>query len=498
MNGVTFFPAGNGSLSCRAAGITLHSSYNPEREAGRFAEGLSCPFVPEFVLVTEPALSYCADFLKKRFPSAELCAVRYCRAFQEYDKKWSRVFYFERGDSPALFAEKLFASLGEEGLCSCLAAAWQPSARAFPETDRAVWESIQSAVVKSRTVLLSRSYFAARGLKNALAFCLSVQTQAQLRRGSMPVVVTASGPSLGPAVPLLRQSRDSFFLIAVSSSLSVLLASDLVPDLVISTDSGWWAKKHLEALRRRDDIVLAVPPEGGCDRQILERARILPLRYDDGPESAVAEACGIRSMRAERNGTVSGTAAVFALSVTTGSVFLCGLDLSESEGFQHAQPNRIEIMSAARDCRLRPKELRQTQERFGGGAMRIYREWFSTRTDGFAERVFRLSRGRRFPDTLGAVRDVGFDALEAACRADSVRPQFTFRAAAFSRAERGKIIAEFLEKAEDSDEWLHNAFPAEYLGWKRCADAEEKARKAEALRRKNETLTASLRRAARV
>ena len=61
----------------------LHSRYNPQAEAERYAAAAVQLKCPEFIVVTEPGEGFLADALKKKYPNALLCAVRYQDEFLE-------------------------------------------------------------------------------------------------------------------------------------------------------------------------------------------------------------------------------------------------------------------------------------------------------------------------------------------------------------------------------------------------------------------------------
>ena len=79
----------------------------------------------------------------------------------------------------------------------------------------------------------------------------------------------------------IKKYRENFFLIAVSSLLSVLLYNKIFPDLVISTDGGFWAKKHLELnggdLKKLKNTVFALTDEANCPKDILQNPEIKKL-----------------------------------------------------------------------------------------------------------------------------------------------------------------------------------------------------------------------------
>ena len=483
--GIRFFTAKNGSISCSANGTSLHSSYDPEKEGERFAASLGASFYPEYIIVTEPALSYCETFLRKRFPSARLCAVRYSEDFSESDKRWDIVFNAAKKEDE--LSENLFASLGEEGLCSSLFASWYPSARAFPRKDEAVWREIKNAVDKGRDVLFTRSAFSSRWILNAFFICKHIERVKTLIKGNAPLVVAASGPSLTNALPLLARFRKYYFLIAVSSALSVLNAHDIVPDLCFSTDGGFYAKAHLTRLAFVSGIPLALAEEAACGGTILSQNDIVPLSYGDGFASKLFKSCGIPSVKIERNGTVSGSALSFAKAITDGPIFFCGLDLAPAPGLQHAEPNELDLRAEIFDVKTFPKETRASISRFTSGALRLYRKWFQALPEKETRNVYRLAHEYRFSNTLGAIGDVDFDFFEKSLSPNGTLPRIADEALA-QKKDVQKSALDFAKRHGQSDEWLHEFFPAEYISWKRETDGEEKGRKAKTLEKKSDEL----------
>ena len=125
----------NGEQSCSVNNIRLHSLYNPSKEASRFIESSVCPFNPKYVLITEPALSYCVKPLKEKFPQARLCCVRFTPAFNQWNKIWDKVFnaYNKTEESSVNknLSEEIFSYMGEEGVSQCFFISWNASEKAF-------------------------------------------------------------------------------------------------------------------------------------------------------------------------------------------------------------------------------------------------------------------------------------------------------------------------------------------------------------------------------
>ena len=484
--GIRFFTAKSGLPSCAVNGTNLHSSYDPEREAERFVDTMSPSFYPQYIVVTEPALSYCAQFFRKRFPAAVLVAVRYAPDFAEADKGWDIVF--DAAQSALRLSDTLFDKLGEEGLCSALFASWQPSARAFPEKNAAVWQEIKYAVDKGRDVLFTRSCFASRWIANAFFICRHIERARRIVKGSAPVVIAASGPSLKSALPYLAEFRPSYFLIAASSALSVLTAYGIIPDVCIATDGGFYAKAHLSPLLRFPHIPLALAEEASCSGDILSTSGIIPLSYGDGFAASLFAACGIPSMKIERNGTVSGSALDFARSITDGSVFSCGLDMAPASGLQHARPNALEEREAASYMKTYPNETKNCASRFASGSLELYRQWFQSLPKARVKNVYRFAHDYRFLNTLGAIADVDTAFFEQSLSQQRILPRIEDEALPKKEAVQ-KAALDFLKLHAGSDAWLHEIFPAEYVSRQREIDAEKKGSKTETLAKKSDALS---------
>lgn len=462
---IVFSDAKNGERTCSLGGKHMHSAYNPSKEAEQFVAGISAPFNPSAVVIIEPALSYCAPFLRTRFPQTALCAIRTGATFSAYDGAWDAVFAVDD-----TLGNRLFERLGEETVCSALFLAWPPSERLFPDEAKLAWQAIKTAVLKSRDVLATRSFFAKRWIKNAVRFCARIQHPALLHTGTADILIAASGPSLRTSIPHIAAWRTRFFIIALSSALLPLLHEGITPDLVLSTDGGFWAKKHLAY--RSDDfprIPFALAAEGAAPAALLETQTVVPLWYDDSIAVPLLRACDIPAMRATRNGTVSGTAVAFALALTSGNVYLCGLDLATAHGFQHTQPNALEQYQAAHDDRLRTKHTRLAASATAAhGSLAVYRDWFVSASDRLKERVFRLSDSYAFAHSLGKIRDVGWDIFsektsEKNQRFPSVEP------IRLASSDRRKTLAELLPELFATDRYDRELYPIETLMQQRAA-----------------------------
>ena len=473
-----FAKAANGQLTCCVNGVRLHSYYNPQKEADHFAESVSSDFEPSYVLVVEPALSYCAQPLHQRFPQAVLCCIRLSSEFALYDDLWQKVFYApdtkasKGGQMNEILAEQIFSFMAEEGVCSCAFVSWKPSETAFPKEASFAWHQIRKAVQKAMTVLSTRKYFAKRWAKNALRLSLFAKKTARIEQGDAAVVVCASGPSLKRNIPLLRKYRSRFFLVALSSALSVLLYRGEHPDLCVSTDGGYWAKLHLSGLDK-NSIPLSLATEGSCFSHIIEESTLIPLVYPSGCSKTIIKEAGLTGLSATRCGTVSGTAAYLALSITRGDVFFCGLDLAAGKGFAHAQPNSLEVLSSLKDNRLSTAETRSAKASLPPvsgepSAMEIYRSWFSSQH--FPERIFRLDT--QMPPDMGTIKGASWEFFEERTKHFAQKAMPTIKETqqiTAPQSERKVKLKEVVRQNTANSEWIEDALALESTILKRSS-----------------------------
>lgn len=400
----------NGEETCSFSGKYLHSKYNPLAEAEKFVQNIEADFFPECLFILEPALSYCALPLKKRFPKTKFFAIRYVSFFKDTDSKWDKVFYLD--DNLAL-SDRLFNYFGEEKLYSSLFFEWPASKQIFSGESSLAWSEIKKAILKSRDVLGTRAYFSKRWFKNSLIFASSIKNPVTIKKINLPVIIASSGPSLRDSLPYLKEFRNSFFLISVSSAFQPLFHNGIIPDLVISSDGGYWAKKHLEFPAKDCSTIFALETESAVPKKILEKQKIIPLIYEDSQGKDFLDALKMPYMLSERCGTVAGTALTFALSLTENKVYLCGQDLAPSAGFQHTQPNALENGNAQKDFRLKNTETRITRSRFNSSqSLEIYRNWFISNSDYFSSRVMRLSDNYKYDFSLGKIKDINWNDFE--------------------------------------------------------------------------------------
>jgi hypothetical protein len=224
----------------------------------------------------------------------------------------------------------------------------------------------------------------------------------------MPIVITGSGPGLEAALPQILAAREEVFILAASSSLPALAAGGITPDMVISTDGGAWALLHLHACFR-----MAKPPMLACGlfAALPSQCAALPLLpLTDGTmwQSMALHSLGIPSALVPQRGTVTASALELALALSSGSIFLAGMDLAIPDIRSHARPYSFDHLFYGAASRLRPvysQHFTRSREIKAGGSHDVYAAWFKNKIASWPARIFSLGGNHTvFENSLGKVK----------------------------------------------------------------------------------------------
>ena len=455
---ITFDKAKNGDITAVYNNINLHSSYNPSREAERFVNNLIIPYTPPLIIIIEPCISYIVPLMKTKYPNSKIALIRFDTSFSEYNKTADYVLnYFEHTLD---FSNYLYNTFGEELLFTAYFVQWEPSAKAFYKLNQSVIKSITETLEKSKTLLVTREYFEKKWFLNSVNFIRYSNNLVKLTEIiSCPVLIVSSGPSLTRCLDIIKINQNKMFIICLSSAISVLLRNNIIPDLCITTDGGFWAGQHLKRLSKYN-IPIAVPLEGYIQKEILNTKQILPLGYNDGLSNELCRIMNFPTTHAERNGTVSGTALIFALDNSSNDIYFAGLDMSNQRGYQHTQPNENELNNSINDYKINSKEKRISRSEYSNGVMNIYKEWFDS-LDLKNRDVYRIIDTQYKHNTLGYIQDISSD-------------KFSNKVLSFTNSKENKYISPISFKYDNSlltniitknlntPSWMKKLYPLSY------------------------------------
>ena len=361
-----FLQSKNNLPNFKINSILYHSLYDPKKEGERFCDSVNFPYTPSLIFVIEPGFDYISNNLEKKYPNAKIYNIRIISKF--FDEKNSISY--------EMFENFCFSHFSSHQLLNSFIIYPPVTQKVFPQTVNEIWQTYKNHLEKRKTELISRQYFEKKWLLNTINFFKYINNYLLPRTINMPVLIVASGASLEESINVIKENQNKFFIIALSSAINVLLYHNIKPDLCISTDGGFWAKKHLKSLEK-NNIPLALSSESAIPKSILENNLILPLGYSDGLSSSIFKAINFPFSKALRNPTVSGTALHFARVFTTSDIFCFGLDLCTKKGFSHARPNVLEIENSINDNKIATLSKRALASEYATSSLDIFKNSIS-------------------------------------------------------------------------------------------------------------------------
>jgi hypothetical protein len=414
-------------------GRPLQSTYDPLREARRFAEASTADMPPAPVVVVVGApLSYLHEAITAARPSA-----RCVRILLHPDIAAAEPAPAAGAPRPTCPAWHPGLSVGlgtflrnvldESDALRIRVVEWPAGVQAFPEQAAAVRSALRDLLRTLRANYATTAAFGALWVRNALANFVSLR-EVWSPGAPLPVlVIAASGPSLADALPYLSRVRDRIALWALPSAVRPLAAARLTPDLVVLTDPGLYATQHLVA-GLGAPIAMPLSAARGSWRfasriVLFHQACIFEGRL-------TAHFAGSPLFAIPPQGTVAASALALALATGHRCVVFAGLDFCYRDVLSHARPSLVEAWHLARTSRVRPYDAALYADAAeasapAAGTLRVsaaldaYARWFATAAFPPGVRVHRLCPS---PVVLPAIPPITPVDLDTMLPSGPVRP----------------------------------------------------------------------------
>ncbi len=467
-----FLESKDGSKTFSADGLFYHSSYSPLKEARRFIETYNFVNNPKIVFLIEPGFNYFSDCIKEQFKDCKIACIRFFDHHFDDENTWD---YVLRYDGTQKLSQVLLNTFGEETLLCSALLVWKPAETLFKEKLGSFINEYKEALQASKTLLVTRQFFEQKWLINSCNFIKYTKRLIKpFDKTTLPVVVCASGPSLLSAVKTIKQFEQKLFI-----------------------DGGFWAGEHLKYLKNNPGIPLAASCEAFVPKKILKDNPVCALQYNDSSSfisSMILKKAGIKSFEALRNPTVSGTGLLFAKSITTNKVFFCGLDLAQSEGFGHSQPNELEKNNELKDSRISTKETRLSRSRYNASSLQIYRDWFCSLDSKDVQNVLRVIDKNK-QSALGNIKDIAPEEFKNELTGiGETKKVSDYQEQTVIETTLSDSFMFIIEQLK-TDKWMNQIFPADFLSIQNAPETEKPALQ-NRLNKKVEKLTARIRKIA--
>ncbi len=168
----------------------------------------------------------------------------------------------------------------------------------------------------------------------------------------MPVFIIGSGPTLDQNIDKLAKIKNKGILICLAPSYRRLLASNIIPDFVISTDGGIANRMHISGHSFNNKSILITSLSVSTNIINTWKGNILIINNGLTIEDYLLD----DFIKIPMQGTVASAAFLFAKKLFRGSVFLFGIDFAFTNGLYHHKGAGLESKILFTTNKLSPFE----------------------------------------------------------------------------------------------------------------------------------------------
>ena len=397
----------NGQVSATYKGLSLHSAYNPEREAQKLISEEEARKADAGVFLGF-GLGYGAAAFAKEYASKTLILI-------ECNPEWFLLALSAIDFTPVFEHQSLVLLVGAPqqtiisvlekiGLQNCCFFKTKShiahNEQYFINLENLIERNRQKKEINDRTL----EKFSMLWLKN---MCRNLDIAGGLDGVAryfgaftgMDACVIAAGPSLDDVLPYIKEIQKRTLIVCVDTALRACLNAGVQPDFIVIVDPQYWNIRHLDGLAAPESRIiteLAVYPpvfRFQCKEKLL-CSSIYPLgKYIEKQVKPRGELGA--------GGSVVTTAWDFARQCGCRRIFMAGLDLGFPERKTHFKGSTFEERSHRLSERLHPAETDSFNALYGaypyevsnyeGGKvltdkrMALYAWWFESKCLEFPE-----------------------------------------------------------------------------------------------------------------
>ena len=288
---------------------------------------------------------------------------------------------------------------------------WRPSINYFKDAYVKILSAVTAFLKRTDAEKRTTAVFGKRWIKNFFKNIGNINHTLLYRQMKNPVIITGSGPSLEQALPVIQKAQDNCLIIAASSSVLALSSAGITADIVIAADGGSWALKHIYPFyRSKNESALAVNLCAALPSQCANTAQLI---LNDGSfwQNVVLHELALPSVIIPQRGTVTATAVELAFALSSGNIYLAGLDFSVNDIRTHARPYAFDNLFYGKASRFVPfysESYSRSRLMHGGGSMDIYASWFKEQLSKWPKRIFAIGGNKIFehgePSTHGGLK----------------------------------------------------------------------------------------------
>ena len=387
----------------------LHSRYNPQAEAARYVDSLNIKENTECFILIEPGLGYIVPVLRQRFLNSRIIALHI-----EHDAAQNTLYnQFEvlslRCADPPVIQDFLDKNIPRISIEKIRVIEWRPSLNHYKEKYLKLFSQTADFLKRADAEKRTEAAFGRRWVKNFFRNIGNIKKNILFKQTEIPVIITGSGPCLENALPVIKKTQDFCLIIAASSSVMALSHAGIKADIVICTDGGPWALRHIYPAIRNH--LLCESGAGNSGALAVNLCACLPSQCSASPQlvindgsfwqSIALHALSIPSVIIPSKGTVTATAAELAMILSSGSVYLAGMDFSVDDIRTHVKPYGFDYLFFSGANRFLPvysQIFTRSSLLKQGGSMDIYASWFKNQLVSWPKKIFSIGKSRVFEE----------------------------------------------------------------------------------------------------
>ncbi len=287
-------------------------------------------------------------------------------------------------------------AIGELEIQDLMVIEWEPALRTYRPLSIEVRNDLRHVIEIHHGSIGTTARFGKRWLQNTVRNALGIDSTSKIEIDRDVLVVAAAGPTLSESFEALRLERHRYQLWALPSAVKALIDQDLLPDLIILTDPGYYSVVHLAPVKSRP-VPMAMPLTALSG--VWRYASGLSLLHQGSYlESQVFASMQLPNSRLPPNGTVAGTALQLARPLNCPVVF-AGLDFITRDIQSHVRPHAFEPIIEDRTTRTDTSQtryyMRAFKARIESGAdvspLTTYAGWFSLAAASSGMQLYRLN-----------------------------------------------------------------------------------------------------------
>jgi hypothetical protein len=338
-------------------------------------------------ILAEPGQGFLVPVLQRKFPASKIIVLHLEKGFPQLN-----VPTWQGEISVQDFLEKEIPDVETSAIKII---EWRPSLNYYGRSYLALLSDIAQTLKRIDAGRRTTAAFGTRWLRNFFKNLELLREIILYRQMNKPIVIAGAGPGLEKSLSELTALRERYFLIAASSALLALNSRGIRPDMIITADGGGWALQHIYPYFRQKDansvfavnLCAALPSQ--CTLQPL-------LLLNDASlwQNLVLHELSLPSVLVSQKGTVTALAVELALQLTTGGIFLAGVDLSLRDIRSHARPYSFDRLFFEAAFRCNPVYSQYFNRAHGitdGGSLSIYAAWFKNQLNSWPKRIYGLS-----------------------------------------------------------------------------------------------------------